>query len=85
VKHPWITRALAALALAALASSSALAAAQKHVHPQFAELTKDHKTLAILPFKVAFDKTPLPKNVTLEMLASSEKEESTGFQRRLYA
>jgi hypothetical protein len=85
VKNPWIVRALAALALVALSSGTGLAGAQKYVHPQFAELTKGHKTLAVLPFKVAIDKTKLPKNVTLEMIASAEKEEATEFQSQLYA
>ena len=61
------------------------AAAQKYLNPQFAELTKDHKTIAILPFKVTIDKNKLPKNVTLEMVAASEKEESVEFQKQLYA
>jgi len=85
VKNPWTVRALAALALVALSSGTGLAGAQKYVHPQFVELTKDHKTLAVLPFKVAIDKTKLPKNMTLEMIASAEKEESTEFQTQLYA
>jgi len=74
-----------ALFVAASAAGTAHAGAQKYVHPQFAELTKDHKTLAVLPFKVTVDKTKLPKNITLEMIATSEKEEATEFQSQLYA
>ena len=84
VKLP-IVRPLVAAALAALLAATAFAGAQKYVNPQFAELTKTHKTLAILPFKVAIDKTKLPKGVTLEMIAASEKEEGTEFQKQLYA
>ncbi|HYM80524.1 MAG TPA: hypothetical protein VEY91_03815 [Candidatus Limnocylindria bacterium] len=61
------------------------AGAQKYTHPQFAELTKDHKTVGVLPFKVTIDKKHLPKNVTLEMIEQSEKEEALDFQRQLQA
>lgn len=85
MKNPWFVRALVALALVALTSGTVRAGAQKYIHPQFAELTKNHKTLAILPFKVTIDKSKLPKNTTLEMIATSEKEEATEFQKQLYA
>jgi len=85
VKNSWFARALAALALVALTAAICLAGAQKYVNPQFAELTKEHKTLAILPFKVVIDAKHLPKNMTMEMLASSEKQEADEFQRQLYA
>jgi len=75
---------LAAL-LAVLVPALALAGAQQYTHPNFAELSKAHKTIAILPFKVTIDKKKLPKNVTLEMVAASEREESVEFQRQLYA
>lgn len=74
-----------ALTAAACAAGIAHAGAQKYVNPQFAELSKTHKTIAILPFKVTIDKGKLPKNVTLEMVATSEKEEATEFQKQLYA
>ncbi len=80
-----IARPLAAAALAALVAATAHAGAQKYLHPQFAELTKEHKTIAVLPFKVTIDTNKLPKNVTLEMIAKSEQEESTEFQKQLYA
>lgn len=63
----------------------AWAGAQKYTHPQFAELAKDHTIIAILPFKVAINPKNLPKNITLEMVAKAEKEESLEFQRQLYA
>ena len=74
----------AALSVAVAAPLYALGA-QKYLNPQFNELTKTHKTIAILPFKVTIDKNKLPKNVTLEMVAASEKEESVEFQKQLYA
>ncbi|TMQ72959.1 MAG: hypothetical protein E6K80_01365 [Candidatus Eisenbacteria bacterium] len=70
---------------ALLVPTLGLAGAQQYTHPQFAEVTKDHKSVAILPFKVAIDKKNLPKSVTLEMIAKSEDEESVEFQRQLYA
>lgn len=71
--------------LVVLAPARTLAGAQQYTHPSFAELAKGHKTIAILPFKVTIDKKKLPKNVTLEMVAASEHEESVEFQRQLYA
>lgn len=75
---------LAAL-LVVIVPAVALAGAQQYTNPNFAELSKSHKTIAILPFKVTIDKKKLPKNVTLEMVATSEREESVDFQRQLYA
>jgi hypothetical protein len=63
----------------------AWAGAQKYTHPQFATISKDHKTLAILPFKVAIDTKNLPKTTTLEMVQKAEDEEALEFQRQLYA
>src|SRR5437867_2133319 len=75
----------AACLLALLVSTLAWAGAQRYTNPQFAELTKDHKTLAILPFKVAIDTKNLSKNTTMEMIQSAEKDEAMEFQRQLYA
>ncbi len=72
------------LAVAALVSL-AFAGAQKFTNPNFAELTKDHKTLAVLPFQVNIDTKHLPKQTTLEMVRTAEKDESLEFQRQLYA
>lgn len=76
--------AMAAI-FAVLAPRQALAGAQQYTNPNFAELAKSHKTIAVLPFKVTIDKKKLPKNVTLEMVEASEREESTEFQHQLYA
>ncbi len=76
---------VAGLLLAVLLPTPLLAGAQRYTHPDFANLTKDHKVIAILPFKVNIDTAHLPKQVTLEMIAKSEKEESVEFQRELYA
>jgi hypothetical protein len=73
--------ALCVVGLAALAH----AFAQKYVHPQFAEVTKTHKVLAILPFKVSIDMKHLPKSMTVEMVRESEKEEAVEFQRQFYS
>lgn len=75
----------ATLVVCVLAPESLLAAAQKYTHPKFAELTANHKKVAILPFKVVVDKKHLAKNVTLEMVEASEREEAMEFQRQLYA
>ena len=78
--------AFAAVALtAAIMTDQAEAGAQKYTHPEFGEITKSHKVIALLPFRVTIDKKNLPKNVTMEMLAASEKEEGMEFQRQFYA
>ena len=82
------SRALFAIALAGslgLVPSVAQAGAQKYTHPRFAELCKDHKKVAILPFVVSIDMKNLGKNTTVEMIDKAEKEESLEFQRQLYA
>lgn len=61
------------------------AAAQMYKNPQFAELSKDHKLVAVLPFRVSIDTKNLSKNTTLEMVRKAEQEESLEFQRQLYA
>jgi len=83
--RPSLALVACVVAGVAFPATGSHAAAQKYLNPQFAELTKDHKTIAILPFKVTIDKNKLPKNVTLEMVAASEKEESVEFQKQLYA
>jgi len=69
----------------ALLTPLAWAGAQKYTNPQFAELTKDHKQAAILPFKIAIDTKNLPKTTTMEMIQTAQKDESVEFQRQLYA
>ena len=78
--HSLATAMLCVIAFA----PPAHAFAQKYLHPQFPELTKTHKQVAILPFKVAIDMKHLPKNMTVEMVHQSEKEEGVEFQRQLY-
>jgi hypothetical protein len=69
----------------ALQASSATAAAQKYLNPQFADLASTHRIVAILPFQVTIAAKNLPKNVTPEMLHESEQQESAEFQRQLFA
>jgi hypothetical protein len=80
-----VTLVAAAGLLAVTGTAPALAGAQKYTHPQFAAITRDHKTIAILPFKVTIDTNRLPKNTTMEMVRQSEHEEGLEFQRQLYA
>jgi hypothetical protein len=78
--------ACSALALSVLTTTQAHAfGAQKFLNPNFAELTKNHKQLAILPFRVAIDLKHLPKNMTVEMVNQNAKEEGLEFQKQLYA
>lgn len=78
---------IAAVALAGLVlwCGVALAGAQRYTHPQFAELSRDHKTIAILPFKVTYNMKNMPKNVTPEMLEKAAENQASDFQRQLYA
>lgn len=68
-----------------LFAASAFAGAQRYTHPDFAALARDHKAIAILPFKVTISAKNAGKNVTPEMLRESEQQESQEFQRQLYA
>ena len=68
-----------------ICASMVHAFAQKYIHPQFAEMTKTHRQVAILPFKVVIDMKRLPKNMTVEMVRESEKEEGQEFQKQFYA
>lgn len=77
--------ALALVGSAILVPVGAHAGAQKYTHPRFAELTRDHKKVAVLPFTVNIDKKNLGKNTTIEMIEQAEQEESLEFQRQLYA
>jgi hypothetical protein len=61
------------------------AGAQKYTHPQFTEVTKEHKLVAVLPFRVTIDMKHLPKGMTTEMVMQSEKAEGLEIQRVLYA
>src|SRR5882672_10239153 len=74
----------AALSLAVAAPLHAMGA-QKYVNPQFSELTKTHKKVAVLPFVVTIDLKHLPKNTTVEMVQQSARDEGLEFQRQLYS
>lgn len=76
---------LLALLATGFVASTAGAGAQKYVHPDFATLTREHKTIAVLPFTVDIDMKHLPKNTTVEMVQASEKDEAFEFQKQLYA
>ena len=80
-----IALVLTLVSLPVVFAAPSFAGAQKYTHPQFAQLAKDHKTIAILPFKVVISSKNLSKNTTLEMVKSSENEEALEFQRQLYA
>lgn len=81
-----LVRLLCTLAfLVAVMAPPALGFAQKYTNPQFGELTKDHKQIAVLPFRVNIDMKHLPKNTTAEMVEQSEKDEGLEIQRVLYS
>jgi len=72
--------------LVALAPGNADAlGAQKYLNPQFAELTKTHKLVAVLPFKVTIDMKHMPKNMTAEIVQQNAKDEGLEFQKQLYS
>lgn len=81
-----LSRTLCAFALlAAVSVSPAFGFAQKYTHPNFASVTKEHKQLAVLPFRVNIDMKHLPKNTTVEMVQQSEKDEALEIQKVLYS
>ena len=63
--------------------SLAHAGAQQYLNPNFKSLAANHKTVAILPFKVTIDPKRL-KNVSLEAVRQNERDEGLQFQKQLY-
>ena len=51
-----------------LAASGAYAGSPQYTNPRFAEITRLHTTLALLPFEVSIGPEGLSKNVTAEMV-----------------
>ncbi len=81
-----LSHVLACSALSLLATTQAHAmGAQKFLNPNFTELTKNHKQLAIVPFRVSVDLKHMPKNMTVEMVNQNAKDEGFEFQKQLYA
>lgn len=55
-------------------------------HPQFDDIAKDHKTIAIVPFKTKVKLRPKQmKDMTSEQLDRIEKAEGEGIQTALYS
>jgi len=80
-----LTSAASALVLSLAVVSPAMGAAQQYLNPDFANIAKNHKTIAVLPFKVTIDTNRLPKGTTMEMVQGSQKEEALEFQKQLYS
>lgn len=58
--------------------------AKIYTAPDFDNYYQAHKSIAILPFKISYDASKLPKEMTSEMLAKAKEEESYAFQDQLY-
>jgi len=56
--------------------------AQIYKNPDFDNITKDHKRVAIVPFKVSISQPP--KDFTAEMVKDAEKNEGYMMQRQIY-
>lgn len=65
------------------AVATARAGAKQYLNPNFKELTANHQTLAILPFKVTIDTKRL-KAVSLDLIHKNEQDEGFQFQKQLY-
>ena len=52
--------------------------------PDFDTYYQAHKTVAIMPFKVSYDPSKLPQEMSQEMLASAQKEEAYSLQQQIY-
>jgi hypothetical protein len=63
---------------------AACSTADMYTKPEFADVTKTHKRVAILPFAVSFDAKSISKDFTVEAAKKAEKDESTLFQKSLY-
>jgi hypothetical protein len=56
--------------------------AQIYKNPDFDNITKDHKRVAVLPFKVSISQPP--KDFTAEMVKDAEQKEGFMMQRQIY-
>jgi hypothetical protein len=66
-----------------MVAGMARAGAQQYLNPNFKTITADHKTVAILPFKVTIDTKRL-KNVSMEAIQQNERDEALQFQKQFY-
>lgn len=55
-----------------------------YTHPQFSTLSKEHKELAIIPFKVTIQYKKLPKDVTVEQMHQQELQDGKSVQSALH-
>jgi hypothetical protein len=65
------------------AAAPAFAGAQQYLNPNFAAIAANHKTVAVLPFKVTIDTKRL-KDVSLDVVHQNERDEGVAFQKQLY-
>lgn len=73
-----------AYALTVLIAITFIGCAKIYTAPDFDSYCQVHKTIAILPFKISYDQSKLPKEMTPEMLAKATEEEAYAFQTQLY-
>jgi len=65
-------------------SFSFIGCAKIYTTPDFDNYYQVHKSVAILPFKISYDESKLPKEMTPEMLAKAKEDEAYAFQNQLY-
>jgi len=56
-----------------------------YTKPEFSDVTKSHRKVAILPFTVNIDSKNQSKDFTVEMARKAEKDEGYLFQQQIYA
>lgn len=56
-----------------------------YTKPEFSNVTKSHKKVAIMPFTVTIDSKNQSKEFTVEMAKKAEKDEGYLFQQQIYA
>lgn len=65
--------------------TSVSAQTKLYAHPQFDQLAKDHKTIAILPFEAQVMLRPKQmKEITHEQLAEMQKSEGLAIQQSMF-
>jgi hypothetical protein len=55
-----------------------------YTKPEFSDVTKSHKKVAVLPFAVTIDSKNQSKDFTVEMARKAEKDEGYLFQQQIY-
>jgi hypothetical protein len=67
-----------------LSIATLVGCAKTYTAPDFGTYYKTHQMVSILPFKVTYDPSKIPKNITEEMLQKIQHDEAIELQQQLF-